>query len=170
MNIVKSVIIALIALAFTSVRAEMAAPAAKESPAPAATEKAATKHVSKSGNPTGPTSRAKTKTGTTPRLASDKATDKPADKSVAKTPAKPALDLTPTQEDKLLALLNRGTAEELTAISGIATTRAESIVSARPFQNLHEVILVPGVGDATFERILDHGKTLTQSAAKSAKS
>jgi DNA uptake protein ComE-like DNA-binding protein len=88
----------------------------------------------------------------------------------AKAPAKPALNLTPTQEDKLLALLNRGTAVELTAISGIAAMRAEAIVGARPFQNVHEVMLVPGVGDATFKNILEHGKTLTQPAPKSSKS
>jgi DNA uptake protein ComE-like DNA-binding protein len=82
----------------------------------------------------------------------------------------PVLDLTPTQEDKLLGLLNDGTTDDLTAISGIAATRAEAIVSARPFQNVHEIMLVPGVGGATFERILAHGKTLTQPAAKSAKS
>lgn len=88
----------------------------------------------------------------------------------AKSPAKSALDLTPTQEDKLLALLNRGTAVELTAISGIAAMRAEAIVGARPFQKVHEVMLVPGVGDATFKSILEHGRTLTQPAAKSSKS
>jgi len=87
-----------------------------------------------------------------------------------KTSPTPVLDLTPTQEDKLLGLLNQGTTGDLTAISGIAATRAEAIVSARPFQNVHEIMLVPGVGDATFERILQHGKTLTQPAAKSAKS
>jgi len=105
-----------------------------------------------------------------PAATADKSSDKLADKSPDKTPAKRDLELTPTQEDKLLALLNTGNTGDLTAISGIAATRAEAIVGARPFQNLHEVILVPGVGDATFDRILKHGKTLTQTSAKSAKS
>lgn len=70
--------------------------------------------------------------------------------------------LTPTQEDKLLALLNEGTVEDLDAIPGIAATRADSIVSARPYASIHEIILVEGVGNATFEKILAHGKTLTQ--------
>jgi len=70
--------------------------------------------------------------------------------------------LTPAQEDKLLALLNAGTMEELDAIPGVAATRADSIISARPFASVHEIILVEGVGNATFERILAHGKTLTQ--------
>ena len=72
------------------------------------------------------------------------------------------LDLTPTQEDKLLALLNEGTVEDLDAIPGIAATRADSIVSARPYASVHEIILVEGVGNATFEKILAFGKTLTQ--------
>ena len=52
--------------------------------------------------------------------------------------------------------------EDLDAIPGIAATRADSIVSARPYASIHEIILVEGVGNATFEKILAHGKTLTQ--------
>ena len=70
--------------------------------------------------------------------------------------------LTPAQEDKLLVLLNEGTMEELDAIPGVASTRADSIISARPYASVHEIILVEGVGNATFEKILAHGKTLTQ--------
>jgi DNA uptake protein ComE-like DNA-binding protein len=84
--------------------------------------------------------------------AGDHATEKPA----AKNP------LTPAQEDKLLALLNEGTLEELDAIPGVASTRADSIISARPYASVHEIILVEGVGNATFEKILAHGKTLNQ--------
>ncbi len=84
--------------------------------------------------------------------AGEKATEKP----VAKNP------LTPAQEDKLLVLLNEGTLEELDAIPGVASTRADSIISARPYASVHEIILVEGVGNATFEKILAHGKTLTQ--------
>jgi hypothetical protein len=80
------------------------------------------------------------------------------------------LDLTPTQEEKLLTLLNRGTNQDLAAISGVAAVRADAIVEARPFRKVHDVILVPGVGEVTFERILNHGKTLTRPAAKSPKS
>jgi DNA uptake protein ComE-like DNA-binding protein len=52
--------------------------------------------------------------------------------------------------------------EELDAIPGVASTRADSIISARPYASVHEIILVEGVGNATFEKILAHGKTLTQ--------
>jgi len=82
----------------------------------------------------------------------------------------PKVSLTPSQEDKLLTLLNKGTKDELDAINGIAATRAESIISARPFNKVHEIILVPGVGNATFERIMEHGKSLSQTGAKGGKS
>lgn len=81
----------------------------------------------------------------------------------------PKVSLTPSQEDKLLILLNKGSKDELYAINGIAATRADSIISARPFKKVHEIILVPGVGNATFERIIEHGKTLAQTGAKSGK-
>ncbi len=110
------------------------------------------------------------KQGPKPVAKDDSKDDSKSAATGTKTSPTPVLDLTPTQEDKLLGLLNQGTTGDLTAISGIAATRAEAIVSARPFQNVHEIMLVPGVGDATFERILQHGKTLTQPAAKSAKS
>ena len=80
-----------------------------------------------------------------------------------KSPAETAkLSLTETQENKLLTLLNEGTVEDLDAIPGIASTRADSIVSARPYGSVHEIILVDGVGNATFEKILAYGKSLTQ--------
>ncbi|MBU6178742.1 MAG: helix-hairpin-helix domain-containing protein [Verrucomicrobia bacterium] len=90
--------------------------------------------------------------GATAAPAGDPKTEKP----VAKNP------LTPAQEDKLLVLLNDGTLEELDAIPGVASTRADSIISARPYASVHEIILVEGVGNATFEKILAHGKTLNQ--------
>lgn len=87
-----------------------------------------------------------------------------------KAPAKEKAEnpLTPAQEDKLLVLLNEGTVEELDAIPGVAATRADSIISARPFASVHEIILVEGVGSATFEKILAHGKSLTRRSAPEA--
>jgi DNA uptake protein ComE-like DNA-binding protein len=97
-------------------------------------------------------------------VTSAKTSTKPKSKSSASTSsaATETTSLTPTQEDKLLALLNEGTVEDLDAIPGIAATRADSIVSARPYASIHEIILVEGVGNATFEKILAFGKTLTQ--------
>ena len=95
---------------------------------------------------------------------SAKTSTKPKSKSPAPTGpvTTEKTSLTPTQEDKLLTLLNEGTVEDLDAIPGIAATRADSIVSARPYASIHEIILVEGVGNATFEKILSFGKTLTQ--------
>lgn len=93
----------------------------------------------------------------------------PGTKDAPSTPPVKIL-LTSTQQDKLLALLNQGSEDDLKAINGIAATRAESIINARPFKNVHDIILVPGVGNATFERIMEHGKALTQAGAKSGKS
>ena len=129
--------------------------------------KAVVKPVGKTAGKTTPESKAEPKTASKAGTASGAKTGAT---SGAKTVPAAALDLTPTQQDKLLALLNEGTAVELAAISGIAATRAGAIVGARPFQKVHEVILVPGVGEATFDRIIRHGKTLTRAAAKSAKS
>ncbi len=97
-------------------------------------------------------------------VTSAKTSTKPKSKSSASTSsaATETTSLTPTQEDKLLAILNEGTVEDLDAIPGIAATRADSIVSARPYASIHEIILVEGVGNATFEKILAFGKTLTQ--------
>lgn len=83
--------------------------------------------------------------------------------TTSRTPSEADYDLTPRQEDKLLDLLNRGTARDLTGINGIATTRAEAIIKARPFQKIQEITRVPGVGKATFSRILEYGKSLTAS-------
>lgn len=95
--------------------------------------------------------------------------DKPAATKTA-APAKAIAELTPSQADKVLALLNGGTREELAAINGIAGTRADSIVSARPFKSLNDLILVPGVGDVTVDRIIEHGRKPTEPSAKSVKS
>ena len=88
----------------------------------------------------------------------------------ATAPVKAVANLTPSQVDKVLALLNQGTKEELAAIKGVAGTRAESIVSARPFKSVDDLILVPGVGDVTVNRIVEYGIKTNQTSAKSVKS
>lgn len=141
--------------------ATMAKPKAK----PVTKAKAKAKPVTKAKAAANQTSKTKAKSGNKSRGGATDTTG-----TATRSSSKATLDLTPTQEDKLLGLLNRGSAEELTAISGISATRAQAIVSARPFQKVHDVIRVPGVGDATFSRIVKHGKTLTLKTPKSAKS
>lgn len=72
--------------------------------------------------------------------------------------AKPSL--TAAQAGKLLSLLNEGSLEELDAIPGIARTRAGSIIDARPFSDVREIVLVDGIGDATYGKILAYGRNL----------
>lgn len=103
-----------------------------------------------------------------PAPAKTTAGARPAASSKAPAKEKAENPLTPAQEDKLLVLLNEGTVEELDAIPGVAATRADSIISARPFASVHEIILVEGVGSATFEKILAHGKSLTRRSAPEA--
>ncbi len=68
--------------------------------------------------------------------------------------------LTSSQKDKLLALLNEGSAGELADIPGIGETRAKAIAASRPFRTVDEIDLVDGVGNATYQKILSHGKSL----------
>jgi DNA uptake protein ComE-like DNA-binding protein len=113
------------------------------------------------------TSRATSETKASPSVTK---TDSTASSAKPSVKTGESVKLTPSEEDKLLTLLNKGSDEELLEIDGIAATRAKAIASARPFQNVHEVILVPGVGDATFRNILAYGKKLKNSASKPAKS
>jgi DNA uptake protein ComE-like DNA-binding protein len=100
--------------------------------------------------------------------AGSKASSKPLTKATSKSSdstgagKSETTSLTPSQEDRLLTLLNEGTVEDLDAIPGIAATRADSIVSARPYASIHEIILIEGVGNATFEKVLAFGKLLNQ--------
>jgi len=80
-----------------------------------------------------------------------------------------AADLTTTQKSKLLVLLNEGTAKDLIAINGIAKVRAASIVEARPFDKVEEVSIVKGIGKVTFEKVILHGKSLTQRSSSKTK-
>lgn len=75
-------------------------------------------------------------------------------------------ELTTTQKSKLLTLLNEGEEKDLSAIKGIAEARATSLMKARPFKDVAQVIHVAGFGEATFARVVEHGKTLTRRRAK----
>lgn len=77
------------------------------------------------------------------------------------------VDLTSTQETKLLAFLNEASVKELAVIKGISTTRGTAIEKARPFKAVEEVILITGIGETTFAELVKHGKTLTRSRSSS---
>lgn len=79
-------------------------------------------------------------------------------------------ELTTTQKSKMLTLLNKGTAEDLTVIKGISKTRSAAIEKARPFESIDEVLKVRGIGRATMSEIVSHARSLTTSTRKSASS
>ncbi len=87
-----------------------------------------------------------------------KATAAPREAAEKTEAAKPSL--TTAQAGKLLSLLNEGSLEELDAIPGIARTRAGSIIDARPFSDVREIVLVDGIGDATYGKILAYGRNM----------
>ncbi|HQZ28518.1 MAG TPA: helix-hairpin-helix domain-containing protein, partial [Verrucomicrobiales bacterium] len=130
--------------------------AAKASPTAAKTSTTVVKASPTAATPTGPSSKANT----------DKSP--PSNQSTATAAA--SIQLTPSEENKLLTLLNQGSDKELLEIDGIAATRAKAIAKARPFQNLHEIILVPGVGNTTFRNILAYGKKMKDPASPPTKS
>ena len=55
--------------------------------------------------------------------------------------------------------INRATAQELTALSGIGDVRAENIIRHREarggFASIEEIMNVSGIGERTFENIRD---------------
>lgn len=84
--------------------------------------------------------------------------------SVAET-AKPsakvaaiAKTLTPTQNTKLLDLLNKGDEKALQNVPGIGKTRATALIKARPFASVTDVVGVEGVGEVTFSEMVKHAK------------
>ncbi|NNE91216.1 MAG: hypothetical protein HKN23_06175 [Verrucomicrobiales bacterium] len=104
--------------------------------------------------------------------------DKAAQTETAKIPGpseaskKLVSGLTTTQKSKLLVLLNEGTAKDLVSIDGVAGVRAASIIESRPFDKVEQVSLVKGIGKVTFQKMIEHGKSLTarRSSSSSSKS
>ena len=79
-------------------------------------------------------------------------------------------DLTTTQKSKMLTLLNKGSAKDLSVIKGVSKTRGGAIEKARPFDSIDEVILVKGIGTGTFAEIISHARSLTARKSSSSAS
>lgn len=79
-----------------------------------------------------------------------------------------AATLTPTQRERLLALLNEARPEELASIGGVGKSRSAAIESARPIKSIEDLPNVKGVGIKTLAGIIDHAKSLTSRSAKPA--
>lgn len=69
-----------------------------------------------------------------------------------------AKTLTPTQNTKLLDLLNEGDDRALQSIPGVGKTRAAAIKKARPFADVTDVVGVEGVGEVTLAEMVKHAK------------
>jgi DNA uptake protein ComE-like DNA-binding protein len=97
--------------------------------------------------------------------AGDAATkEQPAAKKAAE---KASATLTTTQKSKMLALINKGTPDELVAIHGIGQSRATALAKARPFTSVDQLAGVKGIGVSVFTDLITHAKSLTQRRSSS---
>jgi DNA uptake protein ComE-like DNA-binding protein len=77
-----------------------------------------------------------------------------ADQALVDHAKKSAAKLTPTQKKKLLDLVNTGDDKSVQELPGIGAVKAESVKKARPFKGIEDLILVDGIGEATFDGIV----------------
>jgi DNA uptake protein ComE-like DNA-binding protein len=66
--------------------------------------------------------------------------------------------LTASQKTKLMDLANKGDIKALTEIDGVGEGKAKNIVAERPFEAGEGLIMVDGVGEGTFDKILTYVK------------
>jgi DNA uptake protein ComE-like DNA-binding protein len=94
--------------------------------------------------------------------AADKALLDHADKELKK--------LTPAQTASLLKLSNDGSPADLQTIPGVGETKAAAIKKARPIKTASALIMVDGIGEATFDGIVKWVKDgMPKDAAPAAK-
>jgi DNA uptake protein ComE-like DNA-binding protein len=86
--------------------------------------------------------------------------------SRAKTPAQsPSAELTALarnlpspQGERLMAIVNRGTLQDLVSLPGIGAVRAAAIVAGRPYRAPLDLLRVRGIGEVTLAAILKHAR------------
>ena len=70
----------------------------------------------------------------------------------------PTIEYTGRQE--IVLNINTATQEELETLSGIGPVTAQAIISYREengkFNDIHDITLVKGIGEKTFENIMEH--------------
>lgn len=66
--------------------------------------------------------------------------------------------LTASQKTKLMDLANKGDIKALTEIDGVGEGKAKNIVAERPFEAGEGLIMVDGIGEGTFDKILTYIK------------
>lgn len=66
--------------------------------------------------------------------------------------------LSQAQRSRLLDLLNKGRDDTLRALPGVGKSRLAAIKNARPYNDITEITLVPGVGEGTFIDLVKHAR------------
>lgn len=133
-------IITLLILSLVSPVFSAETPAKKKAPAKSAATAAAKKKAAEA----------------TPDEASAKS------QSIAKT-------LTPSQETKLLEIINKGDDKALQSLPGIGETRAAAIKKARPVKEPVDLVKIDGIAEGVFADIVAHAKAGFPETAKAEK-
>jgi DNA uptake protein ComE-like DNA-binding protein len=91
------------------------------------------------------------------------------DKALLAHGEKEAAKLTPTQQSKLLDLVNKADQKDLTAIPGVGEIKSGNIVAKRPVRNVADLIMIDGIGESTFDGIIKWVKDGMKTPEPSAK-
>lgn len=91
------------------------------------------------------------------------------DKALLAHGEKEAAKLTPTQQSKLLDLVNKADQKDLTAIPGVGEVKSGNIVAKRPVRNVADLIMIDGIGESTFDGIIKWVKDGMKTPEPSAK-
>ena len=94
-----------------------------------------------------------------------KATAAAPDEASAKAQAL-AKTLTPSQETKLLEIINKGDDKSLQSLPGIGETRAVAVKKARPLKEPVALMKLDGIGEGVFADIVAHAKAGFPEATK----
>lgn len=92
-----------------------------------------------------------------------KTADKPeelseSDKELLASAKKMSATLTPAQRTKLMDLVNKGDTKAIQEIDGVGEGKAGNIIKDRPYTNAEDIIMVDGIGESTFEKIIKFAK------------
>jgi DNA uptake protein ComE-like DNA-binding protein len=91
------------------------------------------------------------------------------DKALLAHGEKEAAKLTPTQQSKLLDMVNKADQKDLTAIPGVGEVKSGNIVAKRPVRNVADLIMIDGIGESTFDGIIKWVKDGMKTPEPSAK-
>jgi DNA uptake protein ComE-like DNA-binding protein len=156
---------ALAALSLPSAYAQADATKALKSAAGKATE-AASKAAESAGKAAADTAKKATPRATTPAKPEELSAS---DKALLAHGEKEAAKLSPTQQSKLLDLVNKAEQKDLTAIPGVGEVKSGNIVAKRPVRNVADLIMIDGIGESTFDGIIKWVKDGMKAPEPSAK-